>query len=83
MDDRGQISGLVREHLGRHSFDGISMEVLEDRVRRERTWWYVPIQPSHSIENISRYYELLAEVEEELLEERNLDVLLVPTLPDA
>jgi len=80
--DRESVTNLVREHLGRHSAEGFSVEVLEHLVRHDNDWWHVPVRPSRRLPRISPYYELLAEVEEEIDEQQGLNVLLVPTLPD-
>lgn len=79
--DKSHISTVVREHLGRHPLDNIRIEVLDDLVRQDKDWWYVPVQPSERLPSISPYYELLARVEEELDADEGLNVLLVPALP--
>jgi hypothetical protein len=80
--DRQQIAEIVRKHIQQQPpLDGITLAVLDDEVRAENKWWYVPVLPSRQPERVSPYYDLLATVEEEILRDEDLDVFLIPTLP--
>ena len=80
---REDIIRIVREHLERHPLDGISLTVLDDLVRADNEWWHVPVQPSRQPKSTIPYYDVLATVEEEILEDEDVDVLLVPTAPES
>jgi hypothetical protein len=58
------------------------LEVLEQDIRKEEYWWYVPVRPNVEPMKRYEYYEALADVEEALYENENLTVFLVPTVPD-
>jgi len=81
VDESTNISTLVRERLAGHPFDNVEIRVLDELIRRDNGWWYVPVQASERLSEVNPYYELLATVEEEL-DESGLNVLLVPTLPE-
>jgi hypothetical protein len=73
------VIAAVREHIKDKHPGGATLEVLEQGIRHEHDWWYVPIRPS--VEPVKRYeyYEALAEVEKDLVVSDHLTVLLVPT----
>lgn len=74
---------MVEHYLGRHEPTGNRFSVLSDQVRRtEYGWWWVPVRPAKNIPKSYEYYEILANVEEDLAEEGRVDALLVPTYPD-
>lgn len=73
-----QVVRLVKQYLQNHQYDNIKIEVVEGPIRKESTWWYVPVRPNHTETRTYRYYEELTVVEDELRENENLDVLLVP-----
>lgn len=56
---------------------GATLEVVEEGIRKEHYWWYVPVLPSVEPPKLFEYYEVLADVEEELAENEGLTVLLV------
>jgi hypothetical protein len=61
----------------------LTVKVLDEGVRVEDDdYWYVPVQPNVHPAKTSDYYEMLAEIETTLLQEDNLSVTLIPTLPD-
>lgn len=72
----------VRDALRKHQPPGTAVEVLEDEVRRERRWWYVPVRSDAEFPKTYQYYEFLADVEGELQDDQGLDVLLVPAVPE-
>ena len=78
--ETAEVAGVVRDYLTRTPYDGLSIEVLDKKVRRINGWWYVPVQPSSNVDRVTPYYEYLAEIEEQIDEERQLNILLVPTL---
>jgi hypothetical protein len=73
-----QIVELVRKYLKGHQPTDNPIEVLEQSVRSDGDWWYVPVRPNHEIPKTYEYYVALAEVETELKQNEKIDVLLVP-----
>jgi len=76
------VATAVRKYIKDSHPGGTTLEVVEQGIRKEEYWWYVPVRPS--VEPVKRYeyYEALADVEEALDENENLTVFLVPTMPD-
>ena len=76
-----QIIRLVRKRLGEHPCVGVTIELLEEGVRRDGNWWYVPVRPTKDFGRTYKYYETLTDVEDDV--KRDLgpgtDVLLVPS----
>lgn len=68
----------MRKHVKDCHPGGATLEVVEESIRKERYWWYVPIRPSVEPQKRYEYYEARADVEEELLENDNLTVFLIP-----
>jgi hypothetical protein len=81
-----EIAEKVREYLKREAPDfGVQfrIDVLDDGIYQEDDeYWYVPVLPEKQPKRTSDYYEMLAEIETCLLETDDLQVTLVPTLPD-
>jgi len=80
--DKRTVAKAVRMYIKDCHPGGASLEVIEQGIRKEEYWWYVPVRPS--VEPVKRYeyYEALADVEEALEENENLTVFLVPTVPE-
>jgi len=68
----------VEQSLAHHQRPGWRVQVLKDDIRLDDAWWYVPVRPDVETQRTIQYYDLLAEVEEELQDEDNLNILLVP-----
>ena len=73
---------LVREQLKLHRPGGVTLEVVPEGLRRQDEYWYVPVRPSAQPPKTYEYYEVLAEVESALEENEQLQVLLVPIIPE-
>ena len=76
------VADAVRKYIKDQHPVGTTLEVIEQGIRKERYWWYVPVRPH--VEPVKRYeyYEALADVEEALTEHENLTVFLVPLSPE-
>ena len=74
-----QIVQLVRRYLRDHQPPGSAIEILEQDIRRDGNWWYVPARPAHQLPKTYRYYEELTNIENGLREKEPVDVLLVPS----
>ena len=70
------VAQKVRERLKDVSVTGITMEVGEENIHKVDNWWRVPIRPSRWPKKMFEFYEVLAEVENDLQEKEHLDVLL-------
>ncbi len=74
-----QIADVVRRHLAGGTFAGLGMSVLDDGVRQDGDWWYVPVTPSDSFTRTDQYYAVLGDLEQEIEDQDGLNILLVPT----
>ncbi|NCO43867.1 MAG: hypothetical protein COY42_12480 [Armatimonadetes bacterium CG_4_10_14_0_8_um_filter_66_14] len=72
-----EIAQIVRVSLKQHQHNQWVIDVLEEGVRRDGSWWYVPVCPNTDHRS-SCYYDILSDVEGELQDKRGLDVLLIP-----
>jgi hypothetical protein len=70
------VAQKVRERLKNVSVTGITMEVGDENIHKVDNWWRVPIRPSRWPKRMFEFYEVLAEVENDLQEKEHLDVLL-------
>jgi hypothetical protein len=77
-----QVIELVREQLRNHHPGGVTVEVVPDQIRRQGEYWYIPVLPSAQPPKMYEYYEALAEVESTLEENEQLQLWLVPVVPE-
>ena len=63
---------------------GIKFEVVIDGVRREDSWWYVPVLATRNRKEVPRELavNIFANIEDELEQEQNLSVLFIPAVAD-
>ena len=73
----------VREALARHPRKEWDVDILEEGVRQEDDWWYIPVCPRGETARSIHYYDLLAEVEGDLQDEMGLNILLIPSSPQS
>ncbi len=73
-----QIAELVRQYAEVEEPLDLRIEVLEAGVRPDGDGWYVPVRTLVNLPKRYPYYEKLADIEEHLRQDENLDVLLVP-----
>ena len=73
-----QIAELVRRYAEAEEPQELRIEVLEAGVRPDGDGWYVPVRALVDLPKRYPYYEKLADIEEHLRQDENLDVLLVP-----
>jgi hypothetical protein len=80
MMDRNTIVGLVRRYLQNlRAESDLDIELIEEAVRQEGDWWYVPVRTDQEIKKRYRYYEELTDLEAEMKQREHVDVLLVPS----
>lgn len=72
---------VVREYIQDCHPSGLTLEIVEEDVRKEKYWWYVPVRADREPPKLFEYYESLADVEERLDENESLEVFLVPAGP--
>lgn len=77
------VADVVRPYLEHHSVNGITFDVVPDKIRKIDNWWRVPIRPSQWPERVFPLYEVLAEIEDELRDNNHLDILLSLGEPDS
>lgn len=75
---RDDVGKKVEQSLAQHQRPGWRVEVVKKGIHQEDDWWYVPVRPDQETQRTIQYYDLLAEVEEELQDEEKLNILLVP-----
>jgi hypothetical protein len=80
--DEKTVAQVVRDYIRDRHPGGVTLEVVEDGVHKIDHWWRVPVRPSSQPPHTFEYYDALAEVESEIQEDKQLNILLVPTLPD-
>ena len=73
-----QIAELVRRYAEAEEPQELRIEVLAAGVRPDGDGWYVLVRALVDLPKRYPYYEKLADIEEHLRQDENLDVLLVP-----
>jgi hypothetical protein len=73
---------LVREQLQNHRPGGVTLDAVAESIRQQDEYWYVPVLPSAQPPRMFEYYEALAEIESTLEESEQLQVWLVPVVPE-
>jgi hypothetical protein len=80
MTDKHDIARLVQRRIEPLRIEGdIILTILEDGINQDNDGWYVPIQPTSEPRKTSPYYEALAEIEGQLLDEDGINILFIPT----
>ena len=83
LKDPDKIIKSVQESIKHHPKAAQwDIEIVKDSLRQEDDWWYLAVRPKKNVRT-NDYYELLADVESELQDEKNLNILLVPAAPAA
>ncbi len=72
------VADLVRRSLQQHPPAQGAIEVMEGAIRQDDNWWYVPVRPEQQRDKTYQYYQDLVDVEQDLKENAQVDVLLVP-----
>lgn len=68
----------VRPYLERTPISGVVLEIMEDRVHAEDDWFYIPVRLNMKEPRTSKYYDMLAGIENEIAQQERLRVMLVP-----
>ncbi len=72
---------IVEEYVNRHQPEAFRLNVSRLGARHDGDWWYVVVAPDPEDIRLREYRDLMEEVEEEIEAEKQIKVLLVPTLP--
>jgi hypothetical protein len=64
---------------------GISFDVVEDGVRQDQDWWYVPVLAARKGADVPREVtvNIYANIEDELEQSRSVNVLFVPVVSES
>lgn len=73
-----EVAARVRPHLQNNPIQGVVLEMMEERIRREDNWFYVPVRLNTEEPRTFEYYAMLVEIEDEIAQQERLRVLLVP-----
>jgi hypothetical protein len=72
------IAETIRRYLEKREDTSIPIEVIDESIRHDRNWWYVPVRAREELRTY-RLYDDLTEIEKEIREKERLDVLLLPS----
>lgn len=81
QEDEKTIARIVRDYVRDCHPGGVTLEVVEEGIRKIDYWWRVPVRPNTEPPHTFEYYDALAGVESAIQEDKQLNVLLVPVLP--
>jgi hypothetical protein len=76
-----QVLEAVRRHFRLAESEGLTLHTMQDGVRLDNSWWYVPVWSSGAVLRTHVYHAILADIEQEIEESEGLNVLLIPTEP--
>jgi hypothetical protein len=78
-----QVIELVEQRL-RQVGHGLVFEVIADGVRKDGTWWHVPVIATRHGKDVPREVtvNIFANLEDELEQQHNLSVLFVPVVSE-
>jgi hypothetical protein len=76
--DQQHIVDLVRRYLTHSQNNSLHIAVVENSVRQEGNWWHVPVHTDVEPRTY-QYYDILADVETQIVENEHINVLLVPS----
>jgi hypothetical protein len=76
------VADVVRDYIRDRHTGGVTLKVIDEAVRKIDDWWRVPVLPSAQPPHTFEYYDTLAEVESEIQEQKHLNILLVPAIPE-
>jgi hypothetical protein len=73
-----QVEARLRPYLEQYPIYDTVVEIIEGAGHLEEGWWYVPVRLNTQVAHTYQYYDLLAEIEDEIKEREHLKVLFVP-----
>jgi hypothetical protein len=80
---REQLLALLRQRFVAVGH-GITFDVIEDGVRQDGDWWYVPVLATRNGRDVPRELavNVFANVEDEFEQQHNVSVLFVPAVDE-
>ena len=77
--EKQELIGLIKERFSKIN-GGLTFEIIDDGVRQDSDWWYVPVIASRNGKDVPRELtiNIYANIETELEENKDLTVLFVP-----
>ena len=77
--EKQELIGLIKERFSKIN-GGLTFEFIDDGVRQDSDWWYVPVIASRNGKDVPRELtiNIYANIETELEENNDLTVLFVP-----
>ena len=80
---RNAVVKLVKSRLAKVGH-GIVFDLIEDGVRQEDSWWYIPVFATRNGKDLPREttINIYANIENELEEKHDLSVLFVPAISE-
>jgi len=80
-EEQQNVVDIVKRYLEPHQPTNYRLNVMEKGIRHSRDdWWEVVVQPDTDVYSYE-YYGRLAEAENDIEENEDLKILLVPVLP--
>jgi len=79
--NKQHVAALVRHYIKDCHPNSMTLEVIEDGIRQEKSWWDVPIRLSMDPPKLYELQEALVNVEIGLKDQENLTVFLEPIFP--
>ena len=73
-----EVAARVQPHLNNNPIKNVVLEIVEDKIRREDNWFYVPVRLNAEEPRTYQYYDTLVEIEDEIARQERLRVMLVP-----
>ena len=80
-ETRARIIEIAEKYLEPHQPKDYRLHVRPKGLRQDGDYWYVVVQPDKEDVRSYDYYGRLAEAENDIEENEDLKILLVPTLP--
>lgn len=81
--NRDQLLNLLRPRLSQVGH-GITFDIVDDGVRQDGDWWYVPVLATRNGHDVAREFtvQLYANIEDEFEEQHGVSLLLVPVVAE-
>ena len=80
---KNKVIQSVKAHFAKVGHD-IEFEIITAGVRRDRSWWYVPVITTRRGKDVPREVtvNIFANIEDELDQEQDINVLFVPAIAE-
>jgi len=82
VSESSEICSMVESYLEPRQPKSYHLDVVPQGSRQDDDWWYILVRPDKEGVNAFDYARILAETEQELQDNENVKVLLVPVVPD-